>query len=140
MSSEAIREALSGYLAPAFATAQPAVPIFFENNDFVQPKGTHWVYVTIIDNDTKRANIGNSRQFKTCGVINCQIMAPEGQGSKNLKGISDTLTTLLIDRKIIVPGHGGLTLYGITRRNRGLISGWYSAVVMCEYRHWHEIS
>lgn len=140
MDTENIRAAIIGYFQPAFLAEHPTVKLVYDNNPTAQPVRQPWVYVSVFDNETGRANIGSDRQFKTCGAITCQVMVPENTGTKTLKEIADTVATLLIDRRISVPGQGSLTTYGVRRRDRGIVNGWKSYSIQCEYRHWHQSS
>lgn len=132
MSSEAARSAILQLFQSAFAAKEPAVPVFYENLEFEQPKTLPWVYVTIVDNDMKRANIGNSLQVKMYGVVNCQVSVPNGYGTKRLREIADSIGEILFDRQIAIAG-GSLTFTNVTKQLPRQIASWYSVSVQCEF-------
>lgn len=136
MSTEAVRNAIAASLVTSMSSRQPGLLLAFENTKFTQPKGTAWVYVSILPGDTKRADIGSTQRYHTCGVVNCQIFVPEDTGTQLLRQIGDSITASLIDRQIQIAGQGSCTFYGVERKNRGTMNGWYSHTVACEYRAW----
>lgn len=125
MSSENIRAKISDMFKAEFSAEHPTISIDYENQKFDQPKGVPWVKLTIIDGDDYRANIGNERQFRTEGVVNVQMMAPEKTGTKAMREMVDTVKTIFLDRQVTMTG-GYITFqYGELKAPRE-INGWYS--------------
>jgi hypothetical protein len=139
MSKETVRQTLANLIQSELAVSEPAVAIHFANRPFNQPVNQPWVYVSIVDNETRRANLGNDRQFHNYGVVNCQISVPENSGTIRLKQIMDALEAILIDRQIPVAGGGSITLCHTRATERGSVNGWYGGGLMCEYRAWTTI-
>lgn len=137
---EDIRSTIVDYLISKLGTEHPTVPVYVENQKFTQPVAQPWLFVSVIENETCRVNIGAPRQFKTLGVVNIQCMAPEDSGTKTLRTIADTLTAVLADVQLAVPGSGSITFYGVQKRNRGVVGGWFTINVVCEFRHWHTMA
>jgi hypothetical protein len=139
MSKETVRETIAALIATGMAAAEPTVKLHFANQPFTQPVRLPWVYVSIIDNETRRANLGNQRQFHNYGVVNCQINLPEDTGTSRLKEIMDALEAILIDRQVPIAGGGSVTFCHTRASERGTVNGWYGGSLMCEYRAWTTI-
>lgn len=136
---EDIRATVAAYLQSKMGTLHPTVPVYFENQKFTQPVNTPWCFVSIIENETCRANIGADRQFKSLGVVSVSCMIQEDGKTKTLREITDTITALLADKRLTVAGSGGITFYGVQKRSRGVVNGWYTINVVGEFRHWHTL-
>ena len=105
MSKEAIRETIATMLTSAFPTAQPGIGMFFENQPFDQPKGHPWVYVEVIDNFTSKAHIGTpSARYMTVGIVSFEIKVPEDTGTKTMRQIGDSISAILMDQNVAIPG------------------------------------
>lgn len=136
---EDIRAVISAHIISKLGTAYPTMKVYFENQKFTQPQNTPWCFVNIIENETCRVNIGSPRQFKSLGVVTVSCMAPEDSNTKTLREITDRLTAALADVQLDVPGSGSLTFYGVQKRSRGVVNGWFTIMVICEFRHWHTL-
>jgi hypothetical protein len=136
MSFDAVRQALATTFNSEFAAAHPGVLVAFENTKYTQPQGAPWVYFALVPGDSHRKEIASTKLFCHSGVVNIACMVPEDKGTKQLHEMSDTAFRILCDRNWTLPGDAGrLTTYGMKRRNRGLINGFHTFNVMCEYRH-----
>ena len=78
----------------------------------------------------------NVRQF---GAVVVQVMAPENTGTRTSKGIADSVALILTDRIVSITGGGQIVLYGVDVSNRGIINGWHSYAVQCEFRADYQI-
>lgn len=136
MSSDAIRETIATKLVATFPLAAPTVKLFFENQDFAQPTNqTAWAYCTIQDSRTGRCEISNAGRYETLGVVNIQIMTPEGTGTKLIRTVCDKLSLILTDKQFPLIGEtGSVTFYGYQKRNRGSLNGWYTWNAIWEYK------
>lgn len=136
MSFDAVRQELFETFRSEFSGAHSGVLIAFENTKYTQPKGAPWVYVALVPGDSHRKEVSSSKLFAHCGVVNVACMVPEDHGTKQLQEMSETAFRILCDRNWVLPGDSGrLTTYGMKRRNRGLINGFFTFNVLCEYRH-----
>jgi hypothetical protein len=136
MSFDAVREALFGTFRSEFAFAHPGVLVAFENTKYSQPRNAPWVFVALVPGDSHRKEVSSNKLFCHYGVVNVACMVPEDTGTKSLQEMSETAFRILADRNFVLPGDAGrLTTYGMKRRNRGLISGYQTFNVLCEYRH-----
>lgn len=138
--SEDVRAYLTQHIKQKTATNIPAVPVYFQGQKFAQPVALPWVYVTIADNDTCKAALGDNGKYRTLGAVQIQCMAPEETGTKSLRDVVDVITRILADQHVLVPGSGSITLYGVHKVNRGIINGWLTINVVCEFRYWHTMS
>lgn len=136
MSFDAVRQALFATFTTEFSGEHPGVLIAYENTKYTQPKGASWVYVALVPGDSHRKEVSSSKLFCHSGVVNVACMVPEDRGTKQLHEMSDTAFRILCDRNWTLPGDAGrLTTYGMKRRNRGLINGFFTFNVLCEYSH-----
>jgi hypothetical protein len=133
MSTEAIREEVFSTFINEFAPLYPEVSLEFQRTKSNPPRDQPRVYLAIIPGDTYRAEVGGNLKF-ALGVINVTCMVPENSGSKLLNNIADKVRDILIDRKWDVGGNSSLSTYGISRRDRGMINGYETVNIMCEYR------
>jgi hypothetical protein len=134
MDFDSVREHINGEIKTEFAAGHPTVPIAFENHPFKQPVNGPWIYVSMMPGESKPANLGGSNYFH-CGVITVQCMVPADTGTKLLNDMGQTLFDILGDKNWSLPDGGYLTTYGVLRRNRGNINGFYTLNVMAEFRH-----
>lgn len=136
MSFDAVRQQLFSTLRSDFAGAHPGILMAFENTKYEQPRAAPWVYVALVPGDVHRKEIAATKLYCDYGVVNVACMVPEDQGTKLLQEMTETVFRSLFDRNWSLPGSAGrLTTYGLKRRNRGLINGFYTFNVLCEYRH-----
>jgi len=134
MSIEAIANTVRTTFYNEFAIAQPTIEMYFENQRRDNNDNEHWVMFTLIPGDTRRADIGNQKNFRTMGAVNVQVMIPAEAGSSTGLGIVDSVQKILLDRVIPIAGGGQIVLYGSSVANRGLVNGWHSFSVKCEFR------
>lgn len=135
MSFEAVQQLLHETLQSEFAAQHPDVPMMFENAKYKQPKGAAWVYVALVPGDIHRKEISQSGLYCDYGVVNIACMVPEDKGTKDLQKMTDTIFHILFDRNWNLGSNGRLTTYGVKRRNRGLVNGFYTWNVLSEYRY-----
>lgn len=135
MNLDAVRQQLETTLRASFSARHPGVLLAFENTKYKQPKGAPWAHVAVVPGDIHRKEVSSSKLFCEYGVINVACMVPEDQGTKLLQQMTETVFGCLFDRSWSLGSEGTLTTYGTKRRNRGLINGFYTFNVMCEYRH-----
>lgn len=132
MSFDVARQAVFQTFKTEFGLAFPTVKVHYENQPFDQPKGAAWVSLAFIPNLSRRADIGADMNFKHEGVINVNVMVPENTGTKDQHTMADKVFTILADREWGL-AEGRLITYGIQRRSRGLIGGFYTANIQCEF-------
>ena len=124
-------------LTSAFPTAQPGIGMFFENQPFDQPKGHPWVYVEVIDNFTSKAHIGTpSARYMTVGIVSFEIKVPEDTGTKTMRQIGDSISAILMDQNVAIPGGGSITFYGGGSNEPKPQSGWHTRQLHIEFRAW----
>jgi hypothetical protein len=133
MDHDAIRAVIEAEIKLKFATAQPGVPMRFANTKFDNPQGP-WIYIAVIPNLDKRANIGGFAEFAAMGVVNVACMVLEGTGEGPVGRIADDVAMILADRQLPVPPIGHVTCCNIQRRTRGVVNGFYTVNILCEYR------
>lgn len=138
--SEDVRAYLSQHITNKMGANLPTTKVYFQGQKYTQPVGVPWVFVTIADNDTCKAALGDNGKYKTLGAVQVQCMAPEDSGTKALRSIVDVMTRILADQHVSVPGSGSITLYGVRKINRGTINGWMTINVVCEFRYWHTLT
>lgn len=136
MSSELIRKTVAGIIADDFSPLEPDLPVFHENQPFTQPTGEPWAYVTVQEAYVCRADLSRrSPRYRREGVVNIQIMAPENSGTKNLREVCDSFSSVFTDEQFPLPGAlGSITFYGYQARNRGVINGWLSWNAIFEFK------
>lgn len=127
-----IREILETEIQTKFPARQPGVPMAFANTRYTTPT-TPWIYVTVIPNVDKRANL-NSLEFEALGIVNVTCMVPENSGTKQVRQMAGAIKTIMLDRQIAIPAGGHITVYGSSARERGVINGWYTVNVILSYR------
>lgn len=135
MSFEAVQKTLNETLLSEFAAKHAGVLMAFENTKYKQPVGAPWVHVALVPGDIHRREVSSSKSFCDYGVVNIACMVPEDKGTKGLHQMSDTLFRILFDRTWSLGSEGVLTTYGVKRRNRGLINGFFTYNVLCEYKY-----
>lgn len=129
-----IKAEIASHIQVGMAPEWPSLRIYFGNHKPNPNSGQPWCVINVIPNTQARVNIGSPKDFKACGVINCQIMAPENTGEQTAMDIRDSLVSLLVDRQLPVAPLGSVTLYGAEKRTRGVINGWYTLGLVLEYR------
>lgn len=134
MSMDAIRQTFEAAIQSEFPPLHPGVPMEFQNQPFEQPKGAPWISVAVLAGPEVRANIGNPAQFKQFGVVNVTCMVPENTGMKVVHQIADSVSKILKDRQRPLPTIGSVTTYATEKRDRGVINGWQTVNVMCDFR------
>ena len=137
--SEIVRETLFQLVTDEFPGAMPGFTMTFEGQKKDPPKGAPFIYVTLQEGKSWRANIGNVSQFKAYGVLNVQILQPEDTGTKAARLAADALFRILADRQMAsADGLGSVTLCEVETRNRGTLNGFQVFNVMATY--WHRFS
>ena len=132
MSFEAARAAIFGTFKQEFGLAYPTTKVYYENQKFEQPVGQPWVSIAFIPNLSRRADIGTVKHFKHEGVVNVNVMVPEDTGTKTMHEMADKVFTVLADRDWGI-GDNKVTTYGVQRRSRGVVAGYYVHNIQCEF-------
>lgn len=132
MDHDAVRASLEAQILNNFPAAQPGVTMTFANTRYTTPT-TPWIHVAVIPNLDRRANLGDFAQFKLMGVVNVACMVPENTGTGQVTRIADSVATLLVDRTISVPPVGSVKCCNASRRDRGVVNGWYTVNILVEY-------
>lgn len=91
MSLELFRQYVESRLTTQLASSDPLVKIKYENVKFVQPVGSTYVSIYLIEGDSFQANLGNSFTERHVGVLQIDIMTPEGTGTKYRNELADRI-------------------------------------------------
>lgn len=134
MEFDAVREQFATLMKTTFASKQPSVLLAFENQPFKQPKNQSWVYITVYPGRSRRAGIGTNVPHFHLGVVNCMVMVPQDTGTKKSNDIATSLFETFADKNFSLSDGSYLTTYGIARTNRGVVNGYHTINVMCEFR------
>ena len=134
-----VEDTLRQTFASEFAPAQPTFNIYYENQRRDNDDGEHWVQFNIMMGPLRRADLGSNKNFRQFGAVVVQVMAPENTGTRTSKGIADSVALILTDRIVSITGGGQIVLYGVDVSNRGIINGWHSYAVQCEFRADYQI-
>jgi len=134
-----VEDTLRQLFASSFAAAQPTVGVYYENQPRDNNDREHWIQFNIMMGELRRADIGSNKNFRQMGAVVVQVMAPENTGTRTSKGIADSVVAVLTDQTLSIPGGGQVVLYGVNVSNRGVINGWHSYAVQCEFRADYQI-
>jgi hypothetical protein len=117
------RDAIVSYFDPAWATAFPNVPVFYENTTQVDldSVGASFVTVGVDYTDSKRLDIDPAPATRTWGEVILRLFVKEGGGIRSTLAMQDTLTGLMKYRKL-----GGVTLDCPTPGRKQARDGWQS--------------
>lgn len=91
MSLESMRRAVETRLTTQLTLTHPTVKIKYENVKFVQPKNVPYVSVFIIEGDSFQANLGKSFTERHIGIVQIDIMTPEGVGTNIRNQLADRI-------------------------------------------------
>lgn len=127
------RELVFDVFKTEFAGKQPGVPVQYENQKFSQPRDRAWVAISIVPGMSWRNEISSRKGYYHYGVVNVTVLVPEDKGTKQMHDIAQSVFDILCDRDFPYP-EGTVTTYGLERRTRGLINGFYVMNVLADYR------
>ncbi len=117
------RDATVSYFNPAWTTAFPAVPVFYENTLQIDldTVGSSFLTVSIDYTDSKQQDIDPSPITRTWGEVVLRLFVKEGGGIRNTLAMQDTLTALMKYRKL-----GDVTLECPAPGKKQSRDGWQS--------------
>ena len=115
------RNAIVGYLNPAFTTAKPTIPIYYENTTQIDldSVGNLFVKVDIDFTDALRLDIDPTPHCETHGEIVLMVLSKEGTGVSGALALYDYLDTLLRHQSL-----SGVTLMTPFPGRKDLKDGW----------------
>lgn len=101
------RDAIVSYFNPAWQTAFPTVPAFYENTTQIDldSVGASFITVTVMFTDSKQQDIDPAPITRTWGEVLLRLFVREGAGIRNTLAMQDTLVGLMKYRKL-----GGVTI------------------------------
>lgn len=91
MSLDLMRQYVEVRLTNLLASSNPGMKIKYENVKFDQPSGQAYVSIYIIEGDSFRTNLGSSLVERHVGVLQIDIMTPEGTGTSARNQLADTI-------------------------------------------------
>lgn len=80
MSESTMRSAIESRLAGHLSTQQPPVTLFFENTKGTKPSKAPYVEFTVLEGNSRRANLGGNRTVRHVGVLQIDVMWPKDTG------------------------------------------------------------
>jgi hypothetical protein len=128
------RDAIVAYLDPAWRTAFPSVPIFYENTTQVELDtiGSAFLQAEINYDDSQRLDIDEDPHSQTWGNVSLRLFAKEGTGTRQVLLMQDTIEGLMKYRKL-----GGLTLDCPTPGKKIPKDGWTSYDIHVPFQYFH---
>lgn len=132
MKTDAVRQAIFSTLLSEFPGAVAGVNIVPENTKYNQ-SSTPWIYLQIVPTRSERAEISSRKLYHHFGVASVLCMIPPDTGTKKMWEMADAAFSILGDRNWSL-AEGKLTTFGAESKNRGLINGYYTATMICDYR------
>lgn len=129
----AARDAIVAYLNPAWVSAYPSIPIYYENTTQIQldKVGTGFLVVAINFTDTLRQGVDPSPISASYGEITLRLFTKEGQGIRTTLQRLDTLTNLMKYQ-----GLSGVTLDCPTPGRKVSKDGWTSQDINVPFSFW----
>lgn len=135
MSLDAVRRKSEQLLIAAMAINYPGTPVRSENVTFTQPHNGYWVDFKLSPGQEDPAELGANPMYRSWGVINITVLAPEAMGTKTALEICETIKNTFRNRRFSLGSDGYLTYTCVTIRNRGNLNGALAYGVMVEYQH-----
>lgn len=117
------RDAIVGYLNPAWVAAYPSIPLFYENTTQIDldSVGTIFMSVAVNFTDAMRQDIDPSPISKVWGEVTLKLFVKKGQGTRVTLAMQDFLTGLMKYRQV-----SGVTLEMPTPGKKESKDGWSS--------------
>lgn len=109
MSLESLRKYVEHRLTSQLALTHPAVKIKYENVKFNQPSGSLFVAVYVIDGDSFPANLGDKFTERHVGIIQIDVMTPEGSGTSNRNKLSDRISEIFRIKQAVLDDGSSVT-------------------------------
>jgi hypothetical protein len=127
------RDAIVGYLHPAWTAGYPGTKIIYENTLQVDldSVGSSFIQVSIDFQDSMRQGVDASPISKTWGVVTLRLFTKEGTGTKVALQMFDWLTALMKYRKL-----GEVTLDCPRPGKKISRDGWSSADLIVDFSFW----
>lgn len=94
MSLESMRKYVETTLTTELASTHPSVKIKYENVKFVPVSGGTYVAIYILDGDAFQASLGNRFTERHVGVLQIDIMSPEGSGTTYRNSLADRISSI----------------------------------------------
>lgn len=81
-------------------TQQPGIPYTFADVDYVPPKDSPWVRLTVLPGDQRQVSMGMLRRFRRVGVATVNIFVPAGRGDGLAKQLADSVAAIFMGRTV----------------------------------------
>lgn len=94
MSIESMRKFVETTLTNQLALTHPTVKIKYENVKFIQPSGVIYVSTFLLEGDAFQASLGNKFVERHVGVLQIDIMTPEGIGTAGRNSLADRISEI----------------------------------------------
>ena len=91
MSVNALRKHVETRLSTQLAITNPTVKIKYENVKFNQPSNQTYVSIYLLEGDSFQASLGTSFTERHVGVLQVDIMTPEGTGTQSRNALAETI-------------------------------------------------
>lgn len=85
-----------------WATAQPTVPVFFDNagDDVTPPQNSAWVRLTVLPGESRQVEMGRLRRWRRVGQIVVQIFVPAASGTGLAQELGDAVRDVFEGRTV----------------------------------------
>lgn len=94
------RETLETFFKTGWKTAQPNIPVQYENAPFQEPADGRFVRFTILNGESARRALGANALRRHPGVIMVQVFTPGEQGTKPGRALADSVVAVLQEKVI----------------------------------------
>lgn len=117
------RDAIVGWLHPAWTSAYPTIPVFYENTTQIalDTVGFSFLTVAVDFQDAIRQGIDSTPETRMFGEVTLRLFIKEGQGTRTTLAIQDYLTALMKYREL-----AGVTLDTVSPGKKQSRDGWSS--------------
>lgn len=133
----ALRAALTASFKNGFVTGDPPAPPFpvkYENQAFVQPKGSTWGMFSFVTSDRDFMALG-ALEFRTLGIAFLQVFQAEELGTKDAYTASDLVAALWDATTLIVAPGAAVLFRAVTVKRIGKTDdGWYQFNVAAPFQ------
>jgi hypothetical protein len=75
---------------------RPTIPVFFDNagDDVTPPQNSAWVRLTVLPGASQQVAMGNTRRWRSAGVVAVQIYVPAASGTGLAQELGDDVTSI----------------------------------------------
>lgn len=130
MSFEDERRAIEG----RFSSNYSDTAVKYENVPFDQPS-TSWVALNVLSGEGINGSFGGTTNLqRNSGVIQVTIHTTEDSGTKTNRQLGDTVAGVFRNAQFSAGSSGTITCRMPAYIPRGIVDGWYTAVVSVPYR------